>query len=169
MLATANSNVAGTTIVGSLNSNATTTYRIEFFANRPPIADALNGEGERYLGFVTVTTNGAGNAAINTTLSNVWVNAGDRITATATVDLGGGNYGNSSEFAANVTATSTGIVVVDTVSDVADGTTTSITNLGNARGADGRISLREATMAANNTGGYRHDCVQHRWSRASNN
>ena len=153
VLTSVNSNVAGTTIVGSLNSNANTTYRIEFYANRPAIADATNGEGERYLGFFTVTTNGAGNAAINTTLNNVWVNAGDRVTATATVDLGGGNYGNSSEFGANFTATSTGIVVVDTVNDVADGTTTSITNLGNARGADGRISLREAITAANNTGG----------------
>ena len=153
VLTSVNSNTAGTTIVGTLNSNANITYRIEFFANRPSVADATNGEGERYLGFITVTTNGAGNAAINTTLNNVWVNAGDRITATATVDLGGGTYGNSSEFGANFTATSTGIVIVDTVSDVADGTTTSITNLGNARGADGRISLREAILATNNTAG----------------
>ncbi len=43
------------------------------------------------------------------------------------------------------------MVVVDTVSDVSDGTTTSIANLGNARGADGFISLREAILATNNT------------------
>ena len=151
VLTSANSNASGTTIVGSLNSNANTTYRIEFFANRPAVADAANGEGERYLGYTTVTTNGSGNASFNTTLANVWVNSDDRVTATATVDLGGGNYGSTSEFAANVTATSTGIIVVDTTSDVADGTTTSITNLGNSRGADGRISLREAITAANNT------------------
>ena len=151
VLTSANSNAAGTTIVGTFNSNANATYRIEFFANRPTVADSPNGEGERYLGFITVTTDGSGNASVNTTLANVWVNSGDRVTATATVDLGGGNYGSTSEFAANVTATSTGIVVVDTTSDTADGTTTSITNLGNARGADGRISLREAIAAANNT------------------
>jgi trimeric autotransporter adhesin len=151
VLTSANANAAGTTIAGSLNSNANTSYRIEFFANRPAVADATNGEGERYLGFITVTTNAAGNATINTTLVSTWVNSGDRITATATVDLGGGSYGSTSEFAANVTATSTGIVVVDTVSDVADGTTTSISALGAARGADGRISLREAIIAANNT------------------
>ncbi|HWR88420.1 MAG TPA: right-handed parallel beta-helix repeat-containing protein, partial [Acidiferrobacterales bacterium] len=87
----------------------------------------------------------------DTTLPNIWVNKGDRITATATVQTAGPTYGSTSEFAANVTATSTGIIVVDTTSDVADGTTTSITNLGNARGADGRISLREAIIAANNT------------------
>jgi trimeric autotransporter adhesin len=150
-LTSANSNAASTTIVGTLNSNANTTYRIEYFANRPSAADATNGEGERYLGFITVTTDGSGNASVNTTLANVWVNSGDRVTATATVDLGGGNYGSTSEFAANVTAASTGIIVVDTTSDVSDGTTTSITNLGNARGADGRISLREAVIAANNT------------------
>ena len=153
VLTSANSNLAGTTIVGSLNSNANTTYRIEFFANRPTVADASNGEGERYLGFITVTTDGSGNATINTTLSNVWVNSGDKITATATVQTAGPAYGSTSEFAANVTATSTGIIVVDTTSDVADGTTTSITNLGNNRGADGRISLREAIIAANNTAG----------------
>ena len=35
LLTSANSNATGTTIVGSLNSNAGTTYRIEFFASRP--------------------------------------------------------------------------------------------------------------------------------------
>ena len=151
VLTSANSNASGTTIVGSLNSNANTTLRIEYFANRPTVADAPNGEGERFLGFITVTTDGSGNASVNTTLSNVWVNSGDRISATATVDLGGGNYGSTSEFAANVTASSTGIVVVDTTSDAIGGTTSSITNLGANRGADDRISLREAIIAANNT------------------
>ena len=155
VLTSANSNAAGTTIAGTLNSNANTTYRIEFFANRPTVADSPNGEGERYLGFVTVTTDGSGNATISTTLANVWVNSGDRITASATVDLGGGNYGSTSEFAANVTATSTGIIVVDTTSDaydsgVASGSVT-ISTLGGSRGTDGRISLREAMFAANNT------------------
>jgi Domain of unknown function (DUF4347)/Concanavalin A-like lectin/glucanases superfamily len=150
-LTSANANSAGTTIAGTLNSNANTTYRIEFYANRPTVADASNGEGERYLGFITVTTDGAGTASVNATLAGVWVNSGDRISATATVDLGGGLYGATSEFAANVTASSNGIIVVDTTSDVVDGTTTSITNLGAARGADGRISLREAVIAANNT------------------
>ncbi len=151
VIISANSNATGTTLVGTINSNANTTLRIEFFANRPSIADASNGEGERFLGFVNVTTDGSGNASFNTTLTSVWINAGDKVTATATVDLGGGTYGATSEFAANVTATSTGIIVVDTTSDTNDGTTTSITNLGASRGADGRISLREAVAAANNT------------------
>ncbi len=152
VLTSANANAAGTTIAGTFDSNASTTYRIEFFANRPSVADAANGEGERYLGFSPVTTDGSGNATINTTLANVWVNSGDRITATATVDLGGGNYGSTSEFAANVTADlDRASSSSNTTSDTSDGTTTSITNLGNNRGADGRISLREAIAAANNT------------------
>ena len=150
VLSAAATNGAGSAhFAGSLNSAATTTYRVEFFASSAADPSGF-GEGERYLGFITVTTDGSGDASFNTTLANVWVNSGDKITATATVDLGG-SYGDTSEFAANVTATSTGIIVVDTVSDVADGTTTSIANLGNNRGADGRISLREAIIAANNT------------------
>ena len=76
---------------------------------------------------------------------------GDRVTATATVDLGGGVYGATSEFAMNVVATASGVVVVDTTADTIDGNTTSITALGNSRGGDQRISLREAITAANNT------------------
>ncbi len=140
----------GTTITGSFNSTANTTFRLEFFTNRPTIADAANGEGERYIGFTEVTTNGSGNATINLTLTDAWVNASSRISATATL-ISAGNYVATSEFAANVTATSSGIVVVDTNSDTSDGTTTSISALGAARGADGRISLREAITATNNT------------------
>ena len=42
-------------------------------------------------------------------------------------------------------------LVVDTTSDVSDGTTTSIANLLASKGADGKISLREAITAANNS------------------
>ncbi len=149
LLTSANANSAGTTIAGTLNSSASTTYRIEYYAIRQTVADATNGEGERYLGFVNVTTDGSGNASVATTLANVWVNSGDRITATAT-NLA---TNNTSEFAANVNATSTGVVVVDTTNDVVDGTTTSIAALGAARGADGRVSLREAVIASNNNAG----------------
>ncbi len=92
------------TVTGSLNGTANTTFRIEFFASSA--ADGSNyGEAERYLGFATVTTDGTGNATINSTLT-VTVAVGEFLTATATVDLGGGNYGNTSEFGQNVTATS---------------------------------------------------------------
>ena len=152
VIQSANATVTGTTITGNINTDALTTYRIEFYANRPAAVDPTgSGEGERYLGYTTLTTQADGRQNYSVTLAGVWVNHGDRISATATVDLGGGVYGSTSEFAANFIATATGVVVVDTVSDAADGSTTSITNLGNARGADGRISLREAIIATNNT------------------
>ncbi|MBI2480128.1 MAG: hypothetical protein HYV60_16310, partial [Planctomycetia bacterium] len=44
-------------------------------------------------------------------------------------------------------------IFVDTTSDVSDGTTTSIAALVAAKGADGKISLREAIEAANATAG----------------
>jgi hypothetical protein len=106
ILTSASSSAGGTNIVGTLNSNASTTYRVEFFSNSPLVAGA-NGEGQVYLGFVEVTTNVSGNATINTTLVGVFVGAGDKVSATATVKTGGSTYGSTSEFAANVTATST--------------------------------------------------------------
>ena len=46
-------------------------------------------------------------------------------------------------------------ITVTTTSDVVDGTTTSVSALQSAQGADGKISLREAITAVNNTGtGY---------------
>ncbi len=145
----------GTTIQGTLNSNANTKYRVEFFSSRPLIADATNGEAERYLGFTTVTTDGSGDASFNVTLSTAWVNSGDRVSATATVDNNNGTYGATSEFAVNRAAAVQGIVVVDTISDTYDATLPSgsvlITGLGSNRGTDGRISLREAIYATNNT------------------
>ncbi|MEY4906445.1 MAG: hypothetical protein RL260_163, partial [Pseudomonadota bacterium] len=151
-LTSAASSPAGTTIVGSLNSNILTRFRIDFYANHKGGEDSTGyGEGERYLGFVTVTTDALGMASFSTTLTDAWVNNGDRVSATATVDQGDGTYDATSEFSMNVVATATGVVVVDTVADTLDGITTSITNLGNNRGADQRISLREAITAVNNT------------------
>jgi trimeric autotransporter adhesin len=152
VLTSAASSPAGTTIAGSLTTNILGTYRIDFYANHKGGEDGTGyGEGERYLGFTTVSSGVLGTVAFNATLTDAWVNNGDRVTATATVDLGGGVYGATSEFAMNVVATASGVVVVDTTADTIDGNTTSITALGNSRGGDQRISLREAITAANNT------------------
>ncbi len=140
------------TVDGTLDTDGLTQdYRIEFFAS--VTADASGqGEAERYLGFATVTTDGSGEATFSEAISATVV-AGEFITATATVDLGGGNYGDTSEFAQNVVATSSvaGVLIVDTTSDVADGDTSSISALLTDKGADGFISLREAMLATNNT------------------
>ena len=147
---TAATTAGGTTnITGSVTSAVSTNYRVEFFATSATLADATNGEGRLYLGFVDVLTNSSGVGAINTTL-NLAVNNGDKISATAT-NL---TTNTTSEFAANITAAApTTQLVVDTTRDVSDGNTTSIANLLANRGADGLISLREAIAATNATAG----------------
>jgi gliding motility-associated-like protein len=52
-----------------------------------------------------VTTDGSGDVAFDTTLAGVVTTEGHVVSATATVDLGDGQFGNTSEFAANVTVT----------------------------------------------------------------
>jgi hypothetical protein len=78
--------VAGsTTIAGTLNSTPNTSFRIEFFDNDG------SGEGQSFLGFGAVTTNGSGNASFNAPVSQAPGNR--RVTATATDP-----NGNTSEF-----------------------------------------------------------------------
>ena len=151
VIVTAATDGAGTMqIEGTLKTDGLTqTYRIEFFASATADGSG-HGEAERYLGFAMVTTDGSGNATISETVSAT-VAVGEFVTATATVDLGGGNYGDTSEFALNATASALNTLVVDTTSDVSDGDTSSIANLLTTRGADGFISLREAIRATNNT------------------
>lgn len=84
-----------TTITGTLNSKSNTTYTLEFFASAAADPSGF-GEGGRFLGTATVTTNGSGNAVINLTLP-AGVGAGEVVTATATDPLG-----NTSEFSAAV-------------------------------------------------------------------
>ncbi|MCA9063345.1 MAG: DUF4347 domain-containing protein, partial [Planctomycetaceae bacterium] len=128
-------------VTGTLNSTANSTFRIEFFAN-----SGGGDEGQTWLGFRNVITDGSGNATFVDSFT-ASVAAGVSITATAT-NL---STGNTSEFS-SVRAT-TAALVVDTTTDVLDGTTTSVANLLSNKGADGRISLREAIIATNNTAG----------------
>lgn len=79
-------------ITGSLNSHASTTYNLEFFAN-----DHINtlgyGEGKNFLGTASVTTNATGNA--NFSVSFPVAAGAPHVTATATDP-----NGNTSEFSA---------------------------------------------------------------------
>jgi CSLREA domain-containing protein len=145
VLSAAMTNGAGTaTFAGSLNSAASTTYRVEFFAGGA-VDPSGYGEGQRYLGFTNVTTNAAGNAIVGVTLATS-LTAGEYVTATATDPSN-----NTSEFGGAVVAA--GHPVVTTTADTADGDTSTVSNLIATPGADGRISLREAIQAANNTAG----------------
>lgn len=97
VLTSVTSGAGWTSIVGTFSSTASTTFRVEFFSS--PACDASgNGEGQTYLGFASISTDGAGNASISTVLP-VSVTLGHRVTATAT-DPGN----NTSEFSACATA-----------------------------------------------------------------
>ncbi|MDH5585325.1 MAG: FG-GAP-like repeat-containing protein, partial [Nitrospirota bacterium] len=88
---------ASTTVIGSLNSTPSATFRVEFFSS--PICDASgNGEGQTFLGFDTVTTDGAGDSPINVILASSTL-VGEVVTATATNTA----TNDTSEFSACVT------------------------------------------------------------------
>jgi CSLREA domain-containing protein/uncharacterized repeat protein (TIGR01451 family) len=88
--------VSSTTITGTLNSVASESFRIELFAN-----PASPAQAKTFLGFTTVTTDGACNASFNTTLP-VGVTPGSLITATATSNSA--SLHNTSEISAPVAA-----------------------------------------------------------------
>jgi uncharacterized repeat protein (TIGR01451 family) len=95
------------TVQGTLNSLVNTTFRIEIFGNAAGDASGF-GEGATPLGFVNVTTDGAGNG----TFSTVVPDPGGITVVTATAEFDG----NTSEFAAvqTVTAAPPSFVVVNT-------------------------------------------------------
>ena len=106
VLETVVSSAGNTTITGAIHSTASTTFRIEYFSSTAPDPSG-HGEGQTYLGFTTVTTDAAGNATFLENLIGVTVATGDLVSATATVDLGGGIFGDTSEFAANLQSNQT--------------------------------------------------------------
>jgi hypothetical protein len=78
-------------VKGTLNSTASQTFSVDFYANS--VCDASgNGEGARYLGAATATTDNVGNASFDATFAQS-VSANEVITATATDATG-----NTSEF-----------------------------------------------------------------------
>ncbi len=128
-------------LVGTLNSAANTSFRIEFFASATGDASGY-GEAERYLGFVNVTTNSAGNASFNTFLSAP-VAVGESVTATATrANAGFTAFYDTSEFSLNRTATVLNSAPVNTLPGpaiVAEDTTLAITGL-SVSDVDGNLS-----------------------------
>ncbi len=87
---------AGSTIVtGTLSSTPNTTFRVEFFASAS--ADPTGfGEGQSFLGFLTVTTDAAGTVSFTASVAEA-PRGQAFLTATATDPLG-----NTSEFSGNV-------------------------------------------------------------------
>ena len=101
-------------VTGTLPSDPSTHYTIEFFAS--DAADGTgHGEGDRYLGSTSATTDAAGLASIDTTLAPAGaVAAGDLLSATATAD-----DGSTSEFALSeqVTISATTSVAIEPEAD----------------------------------------------------
>jgi hypothetical protein len=116
VLSSATSAGAMTNVLGSLNSAATTNYRIEFFANTACDSSG-NGQGRYFLGSTDVMTDAGCLALIDATLSipapGAW------ITATATDPAG-----NTSEFSACVELPSPGLSSIAPASGPAGGGTT---------------------------------------------
>jgi hypothetical protein len=63
VLTSASAGVGTVTVSGTLNSNATTAFRLEFFANAACDAPFSHGEGQSFIGFANVATDGSGNAS----------------------------------------------------------------------------------------------------------
>ena len=82
-----------TNVVGSFNSLPNSTYAVDFYANTTSDSSG-HGEGERFLGTTTVTTDAAGNTYFNTVVGPSSV--GEFITATLIAA-----DGSTSEFSAN--------------------------------------------------------------------
>jgi hypothetical protein len=76
-----------TTISGTLQSVASTTFRVEFFANAVPNPSGY-GEGKTYLGYVNVTTDATGYAPISFTLTSPLPAGQTVVSATATKLVG---------------------------------------------------------------------------------
>jgi len=87
-----------TTIAGSLNSNPSTSFRIELFL---VVADgSAHGGGQAMLATQTITTNSGGDKSFNFQLGTLAPGQAVTVTATATAS------GNTSEFSTNVTVLS---------------------------------------------------------------
>ena len=95
-----------TSVAGTLNSAANTTYTLEFFSNTACETSGF-GEGAVFRGFTTATTNATGNASFSAVLANS-VPVGQFVTATATDP-----NGNTSEFGQCVTVASQPSLVIN--------------------------------------------------------
>lgn len=96
VLTSATQVTGGTQVQGTLNSDANATFTIDFYSNTSADPSGY-GQGLRFKGSTTVTTDANGNASFTVTLTGI--TTGQSISATAT-DSGG----NTSEFAQDITA-----------------------------------------------------------------
>jgi CSLREA domain-containing protein len=96
VLTSATKSATALAIAGTLNSTASASFIVQFFADQTCHWTGY-GEGRYFLGHVVVTTGGDGNASFNVSMAPQQVQAGWVVSATAT-----GPGGNTSEFSACV-------------------------------------------------------------------
>ncbi|MEL6981709.1 MAG: right-handed parallel beta-helix repeat-containing protein, partial [Actinomycetota bacterium] len=130
------------------------TYRVEVFRAQADdsIDDSGVGEGETLLSTASVTHTGSGSESFDIVHSG---SAGQLISVTATVDLGAGDYGSTSEFSRARTALGANEVAVYDTGDAADltpGDGLCDTGGTNADGATA-CTLRAAIDEVNGAGG----------------
>jgi len=116
VLSSASAAVGVTHILGVLTSTASTTFRVDFFANAACDGTG-NGEGQYFLGFTNVSTDVSGLAVIDSILNSPA--RGPFITATATDPAG-----NTSEFSACVPLPGPVLTAIAPTSGPASGGTT---------------------------------------------
>jgi hypothetical protein len=106
LLTSVQSSGGNLTVQGTLNSTPGQAFRIELFSNAA--CDAVgNGEGQVFLGFTNVNTDGAGNASFSVPAATASL-VGSSLTATAT-SL---STGATSEFSPCLNATPTAVTLV---------------------------------------------------------
>ena len=123
VIASATTNGSTTTVTGTLNSTASTTFTLEFFRN-VNCDDSGSGEGQTLLGSTTVTTDASSNASFSIPFPG---NLFNQIITVAATDPAG----NTSEFSPCAVVTGTPIFVVTNTNDSGPG------------------SLRQAILGAN--------------------
>src|SRR5262249_51260131 len=97
VLTSVSSSSSGTTISGTLQSVASTTFRVEFFANAAADPSGF-GQGRTYLGFSTVTTNCSGAGSFTFTLTTP-LPTGQTIVSATVTNL---TTGDTSQFSRDV-------------------------------------------------------------------
>ena len=146
-----------TTVQGVFTSQPNSTYLIELYSATTGDVSGF-GEGETLLGTATVTTSADGIATFNVTLGGVSLGVGEVITATATEDLGGGNYGSTSEFSAYQQVTPNApasITLLEgpmlTATEAADGTVARVSLIGSLAEAGDTVTLNWGATPINYT------------------
>ena len=142
ILTSVTSSGGSTTISGSLNSAAGTTFAIDIYANA--VADPTGfGQGQTPIGTLNVPTNGAGSASFTVTLA-VSVPTGQFVSATAT-NLA---TGDTSEFSLSVGVNTAQVTVAVNSGTIGTALQNAVSTL-QSPGAGSTTPLPSVTLAAN--------------------